>query len=458
MGTSSSFQRSPSPTNPPYPSSSSNPSSQPLRQIQESILGSSSVSFLSQFKFIFLCSLWYMSSAISSNTGKAIFNLFKFPVTLTIVQFFFVALYCWLWTRPALGMGTLREPSRALLRGVLPMAAFQIGGHVFSSVATSRVPVSTVHTIKALSPLFTVLSYRFLFNVSYTSSTYVALIPLTLGVMFACSFDVSASNVFGLICAFGSTLVFVSSNIFFKKIVPSTVGANASSKDGSASTSGRLDKINLLFFSSSMAFTFMIPLWIYSDFLPILADSNRRINSGAEPRIQKVLYYFFLNGMSHFAQNILAFTILSSTSPVTYSIASLVKRIVVILMAIVWFGQSVHPIQAMGIALTFVGLYMYQNAKGEVEKVEKKVRKIEAIREGSFLPSSMGDSKLMGVGGGGGGGGGEAMISPFGTKYSTNDPRTSSLNGLHHNHSHNSHQPPPLQPPPRHHPPNGATS
>jgi len=75
-------------------------------------------------------------------------SLFKFPVTLTIVQFFFVALYCWLWTRPALGMGVLREPSRALLRGVLPMAAFQIGGHVFSSVATSRVPVSTVHTIK----------------------------------------------------------------------------------------------------------------------------------------------------------------------------------------------------------------------------------------------------------------------------------------------------------------------
>lgn len=45
-------------------------------------------------------------------------------------------------------MGKLRQPSKALLKGVLPMAAFQVGGHVFSSVATSRVPVSTVHTIK----------------------------------------------------------------------------------------------------------------------------------------------------------------------------------------------------------------------------------------------------------------------------------------------------------------------
>jgi solute carrier family 35 protein E1 len=319
-------------------------------------------------------------------------------------------------------MAVLREPTKALVRGVLPMAAFQVFGHVFSSVATSRVPVSTVHTIKvrdplstlvgqalpyqgrldsgtdtfpfiftidpiytqALSPLFTVLSYRFLFNVSYSSSTYIALIPLTLGVMFACSFDVSGSNLFGLICAFGSTLIFVSSNIFFKKIVPSTSGSStASGKDGQATTNARLDKINLLFYSSSLAFTFMIPLFLYNDFLPLLSP-----NKPKPIQTQRVLYYFLLNGTSHFAQNVLAFAILSSTSPVTYSIASLIKRIVVIVMAILWFRQSVHPIQALGITLTFVGLYMYQNAKGEVEKVEKKVRKMEAIREGSFLPTS----------------------------------------------------------------------
>jgi hypothetical protein len=48
-----------------------------------------------------------------------------------------------------------------------------------------------------------------------------------------------------------------------------------------------------------------------------------------------------------------------------------------------------------GIGLTFVGLYMYQSAKGEVASLEKKVRKIEAIREGSFLPSSTGDTSLF---------------------------------------------------------------
>lgn len=319
-----------------------------------------------------LCCLWYFSSALSSNTGKSIFNAFKFPVTLTLIQFAIIALYCFIYTRPALQLGTLREPTKALLRGVLPMAGFQVGGHVFSSVATSRVPVATVHTIKvgqasrrdsecrrlmtlfsstlqALSPLFTVLSYRFLFGVSYSASTYIALVPLTLGVMFACSFDVSASNYFGLVCAFGSTLVFVSSNIFFKKIVPSTTGASAGHKDASAGTNQRLDKINLLFYSSSLAFLFMVPLWLYSDLGPIVRDMRIRASQVPHPppRTAHLLYYFFLNGTSHFLQNVLAFNILSSTSPVTYSIASLVKRIFVIVMAIVWFRQKVHVIQGL---------------------------------------------------------------------------------------------------------------
>jgi hypothetical protein len=104
---------------------------------------------LSTIKFVLLCFLWYFSSALSSNTGKVILNNFRYPVTLTIVQFFFVAGYCYLGSRKTLGWtGRLRQPTKAILRGTLPMAVFQVGGHIFSSMAISRVPVSTVHTIK----------------------------------------------------------------------------------------------------------------------------------------------------------------------------------------------------------------------------------------------------------------------------------------------------------------------
>jgi len=109
----------------------------------------------STIKFVLLCSLWYMSSAMSSNTGKAIMNQFRYPVTLTIVQFGFVAGYCLVFSNPWWGMTRIRRPTAAILRNTLPMAAFQVGGHMFSSMAISRVPVATVHTIKAsLNTLF----------------------------------------------------------------------------------------------------------------------------------------------------------------------------------------------------------------------------------------------------------------------------------------------------------------
>ena len=348
-----------------------------------------SIPSIDTIRFVALCSLWYASSAVSSNTGKVILNRFRYPVTLTIVQFFFVALYCIILSR--LGWSKLRYPTRAILQGVLPMASFQVGGHIFGSLAISRVPVSTVHTIKvsghifgsgtelnvqALSPLFTVLAYAFLFGVSYSPATYLSLLPLTLGVMLACSFDLTISNIFGLICAFGSTLIFVSQNIFFKRIMPTnsdTTGLGA-----------KLDKINLLYFSSSMAFFLMVPVWIYSDLPRLLVP---------QPAGPSVALYFFINGTVHFAQNLLAFAILSSTSPVTYSIASLVKRIAVICLAIFWFKQAVHPVQAVGIGLTGVGLWMYNNAKRDVEKGEKKMRQVEAVREG-LLPTTKSEARI----------------------------------------------------------------
>lgn len=164
---------------------------------------------------------------------------------------------------------------------------------------------------------------------------------------------------------------------------------------GSSSLSShKLDKLNLLLYSSSMAFLLMVPIWVYYD-LPLIISGVAQVTppKGGESA-HSVAYYFFMNGTVHYAQNIIAFVILASTSPVTYSIASLIKRVAVICIAIVWFSQNVHPIQALGIAMTFTGLYMYNNAKGDVEKGEKKLRRMEATRE-LMLPTTKEDVKIL---------------------------------------------------------------
>lgn len=130
-------------------------------------------------RYAALCGLWYASSAISNNTGKDILARFRYPVSLTLVQFGIVSFYCvlfcairqalspplayqrpWfqilftpappgvLWWKELLAAFGVKRASKTALHGTLIMSFFQITGHVFSSMATASMPVSTVHTIK----------------------------------------------------------------------------------------------------------------------------------------------------------------------------------------------------------------------------------------------------------------------------------------------------------------------
>lgn len=95
---------------------------------------------------------------------------------------------------------------------------------------------------------------------------------------------------------------------------------------------------------------------------------------------------FVFNGTFHFGQNIIAFVLLSMVSPVTYSVASLIKRVFVVVIAIIWFQNPTTKIQGLGIALTFFGLYLYDRAK-ESNKADRKAKMMD-IKEESILPLS----------------------------------------------------------------------
>lgn len=208
--------------------------------------------------------------------------------------------------------------------------------------------------------MFTVLAYRILFRIRYAKATYLSLVPLTLGVMLACSTGLS-TNFFGIVCAFCAALVFVSQNIFSKKLFNE---ADRTEAETSNPARRKLDKLNLLCYCSALAFFLTLPIWFVSEGYPLVADfvKDGVISlSGKQGSLDHgaLMVEFFFNGISHFAQNILAFVLLSMVSPVSYSVASLVKRVFVIVVAIVWFGSSTTPVQALGIGLTFVGLYLY---------------------------------------------------------------------------------------------------
>lgn len=98
-------------------------------------------------KFILNCCMWYMSSSLTNNIGKSIMISFSFPITLTFVQFFLVAFWCYL-VSILFGTTRIRTPNSTIVKTIAPLAVFLIVGHVFSSIAISQIPISLVHTIK----------------------------------------------------------------------------------------------------------------------------------------------------------------------------------------------------------------------------------------------------------------------------------------------------------------------
>ncbi|KAJ3057787.1 suppressor of loss of ypt1, partial [Rhizoclosmatium hyalinum] len=225
---------------------------------------------LENAKFIALCLMWYFASSVTSNIAKDLLNVYNYPLTLSWIQFLFVAAGCLIVTSIqhylfGVQSAGIKFPTIDAFRTTAPLSLFLISGHAFSSMAISRVPVSFAHTIKALSPLFTIGIYRFIFNVQYASKVYVSLIPLTIGVMLVCTNKLTF-HLLGFLCALTSTVIFVVQNIVSKAIF----------NKQEAKKHKKMDKYNLLFYSSVTAFILMAPLWFYADGMSMFGGDYKR--------------------------------------------------------------------------------------------------------------------------------------------------------------------------------------
>ena len=66
-----------------------------------------------------------------------------------------------------------------------------------------------------------------------------------------------------------------------------------------------------------------------------------------------------ISALSHFTYNVASITVLQSVSPLTHAILNLAKRVVVILVNIVYFHTSVSFNMSIGLFVFFIGLFLY---------------------------------------------------------------------------------------------------
>lgn len=420
-----------------------------------------------QVKTTATCLVWYLVSSITSQLTKLILVRFNYPLFLSQAQFLLGALLSatFIYTSKAFPdaaehfpPGSIpTDPSRPLFHRnsflkVSPLGLFQFTGKVSSLKATSMIPLSTVSSIKALSPLFIVFGYRLVYKVHIPVATFFSLTPLVMGVVLIIISEsgtqffhgeFTANQVTGLLFCFLSMVIFAAQNIYGKELItwdqpsqPASLMLNtepsrpttplpeyhtqeesfhvekkpkgfrqrtnsirlpfstsdlrldekqaesnnqqhqylqvAHDNNLFVSESSKPDRMTTIFYCSCIGFGCLFTGFLFREsLLLVLWVSSSDADIDASSEFLYVVLLIVLDSLSHFLQTLLAFHLLGLIPALSYSIASMMKRIVLITVSLVWaigtantdnsdkwFGV-ISTLQFCGLSLIALGMYSY---------------------------------------------------------------------------------------------------
>ena len=80
-------------------------------------------------------------------------------------------------------------------------------------------------------------------------------------------------------------------------------------------------------------------------------------------RVQRL--YLLLNGMAFHLQSVMAYAVMGLISPVSQSVANTLKRALLIFLSILYFGNPVTWLSAIGTATCIGGVFAYNHARRE---------------------------------------------------------------------------------------------
>ncbi|XP_063973155.1 solute carrier family 35 member E1 homolog isoform X1 [Diachasmimorpha longicaudata] len=299
---------------------------------------------------LILCILWYIVSSSNNVVGKLLLSEFPYPMTVTMVQLTSITAL----SGPFFNMWGVRKSKSDIswgyyLRLIVPLALGKFLANVFSHVSIWKVPVSYAHTVKATMPLFTVFLSRIILREKQTCRVYLSLVPIVGGVAIATLTELSF-NVIGLVSALASTMAFSLQNIYSKKVLCDT----------------GIHHLRLLFILGRLALFLFLPVWLAYDLRTLINESVTHSIS------TKVIGLLILDGVLNWLQNIIAFSVMSIVTPLTYAVANASKRIFVIAVTLFILGNPVTGLNIFGMTLAIIGVFCYNKAKYDQRQAATK--------------------------------------------------------------------------------------
>lgn len=180
-----------------------------------------------------------------------------------------------------------------------------------------------------------------------TTKVYLSLIPIILGVAIATVTEINF-DIIGLGAALAATMGFSLQHIFSKKVLHDT----------------NVHHLRLLYILGRIALVMFLPFWLFMDVRNVLSDNQAMTKLGTT----RVISLLWLDGLLNFLQNIIAFSVLSYVTPLTYAVANASKRIFVIAVSLLTLGNPVTGANIFGMMLAIFGVLFYNKAKYDAKR------------------------------------------------------------------------------------------
>lgn len=147
-----------------------------------------------------------------------------------------------------------------------------------------------------------------------------------------------------------------------------------------AAAAGAPDKLTTLMYCSIFGLLYSIPTFITYE-LPSLLFAHvshdsllTDVDGDHTPHYMLIPWtLLIINGVSYFAQSLLAFHILGALSTVSYSIAAMLKRIVIIGVSMLFLGTKINFTGVIGLLHVAIGLYVYEKYGGRQKFKQNRI-------------------------------------------------------------------------------------
>ncbi|GAA5997930.1 uncharacterized protein JCM10292_006916 [Rhodotorula paludigena] len=300
------------------------------------------------------------------NLGLTLFNKlvlqgFPFPWTLTAIQM----------------LGGTIGTQLALARGLFTQARLTTKENgimlVFSGLYTINIAVSNLslhlvsvpfhQVVRAMTPLFTIVMTTVLYHKRHSRQTYLSLVPVVAGVVFATYGDYSFTA-WGFILTLIGTFLAALKTITTNRVQVGRL---------------KLHPLDLLVRMSPLAFMQCVFFGWWS------GELDRVREYGAVEMTSHKAIALAMNGAIAFGLNVVSFTANKKTSALTMTVAANVKQVLTIVLAVLIFNVSLNPTNLLGITLTLAGGAWY--ARVELQEKTARAAAANAATSGLGAPA-----------------------------------------------------------------------